>query len=156
MNIIQDSINSQAPFLTEHQIDFDKLNNITLNQKLDSIFNNLIYNNLDIRLIPNIYDSKNLLILFDYFFNKLNDIVTEPNISEKRNDIFKYLSDILINNLQNISDKKDQEKISQFFYNLNFFEIFLGTLNNKDISVFKEKFSLFIKVSLNFFKWFFE
>jgi hypothetical protein len=62
------------------------------------------------------------------------------------------LSDILINNLQNISDKKDQEKISQFFYNLNFFEIFLGTLNNKDISVFKEKFSLFIKVSLNFFK----
>ena len=92
MNIIQDSINSQAPFLTEHQIDFDKLNNITLNQKLDSIFNNLIYNNLDIRLIPNIYDSKNLLILFDYFFNKLNDIVTEPNISEKRNDIFKYLS----------------------------------------------------------------
>ena len=124
MNIIQDSINSQAPFLTEHQIDFDKLNNIT----------------------------KNLLILFDYFFNKLNDIVTEPNISEKRNDIFKYLSDILINNLQNISDKKDQEKISQFFYNLNFFEIFLGTLNNKDISVFKEKFSLFIKVSLNFFK----
>ena len=150
MNIIQDSINSQAPFLTEHQIDFDKLNNITLNQKLDSIFNNLIYNNLDIRLIPNIYDSKNLLILFDYFFNKLNDIVTEPNISEKRNDIFKYLSDILINNLQNISDKKDQEKISQFFYNLNFFEIFLGTLNNKDISVFKEKFSLFIKVSLNF------
>ena len=152
MNIIQDSINSQVPFLTEHQIDFDKLNNITLNQKLDSIFNNLIYNNLDIRLIPNIYDSKNLLILFDYFFNKLNDIVTEPNISEKRNDIFKYLSDILINNLQNISDKKDQEKISQFFYNLNFFEIFLGTLNNKDISVFKEKFSLFIKVSLNFFK----
>lgn len=152
MNIIQDSINSQAPFLTEHQIDFDKLNNITLNQKLDSIFNNLIYNNLDIRLIPNIYDSKNLLILFDYFFNKLNDIVTEPNISEKRNDIFKYLSDILINNLQHISDKKDQEKISQFFYNLNFFEIFLGTLNNKDISVFKEKFSLFIKVSLNFFK----
>ena len=152
MNIIQDSINSQAPFLTEHQIDFDKLNNITLNQKLDSIFNNLIYNNLDIRLIPNIYDSKNLLILFDYFFNKLNDIVTEPNISEKRNDIFKYLSDILINNLQNINDKKDQEKISQFFYNLNFFEIFLGTLNNKDISVFKEKFSLFIKVSLNFFK----
>ena len=152
MNIIQDSINSQAPFLTEHQIDFDKLNNITLNQKLDSIFNNLIYNNLDIILIPNIYDSKNLLILFDYFFNKLNDIVTEPNISEKRNDIFKYLSDILINNLQNISDKKDQEKISQFFYNLNFFEIFLGTLNNKDISVFKEKFSLFIKVSLNFFK----
>jgi hypothetical protein len=152
MNIIQDSINSQAPFLTDHQIDFDKLNNITLNQKLDSIFNNLIYNNLDIRLIPNIYDSKNLLILFDYFFNKLNDIVTEPNISEKRNDIFKYLSDILINNLQNISDKKDQEKISQFFYNLNFFEIFLGTLNNKDISVFKEKFSLFIKVSLNFFK----
>ena len=152
MNIIQDSINSQAPFLTEHQIDFDKLNNITLNQKLDSIFNNLIYNNLDIRLIPNIYDSKNLLILFDYFFNKLNDIVTEPNISEKRNDIFKYLSDILINNLQNISNKKDQEKISQFFYNLNFFEIFLGTLNNKDISVFKEKFSLFIKVSLNFFK----
>lgn len=152
MNIIQDSINSQAPFLTEHQIDFDKLNNITLNQKLDSIFNNLIYNNLDIRLIPNIYDSKNLLILFDYFFNKLNDIATEPNISEKRNDIFKYLSDILINNLQNISDKKDQEKISQFFYNLNFFEIFLGTLNNKDISVFKEKFSLFIKVSLNFFK----
>ena len=152
MNIIQDSINSQAPFLTEHQIDFDKLNNITLNQKLDSIFNNLIYNNLDIRLIPNIYDSKNLSILFDYFFNKLNDIVTEPNISEKRNDIFKYLSDILINNLQNISDKKDQEKISQFFYNLNFFEIFLDTLNNKDISVFKEKFSLFIKVSLNFFK----
>ena len=150
MNIIQDSINSQAPFLTEHQIDFDKLNNITLNQKLDSIFNNLIYNNLDIRLIPNIYDSKNLLILFDYFFNKLNDIVTEPNISEKRNDIFKYLSDILINNLQNISDKKDQEKISQFFYNLNFFEIFLDTLNNKDISVFKEKFPLFIKVSLFF------
>ena len=152
MDIDQDTINFQSPFLTDAQINFDRLDNITLNQKLDSIFNNLIYNNLDIRLIPNIYDSKNLLILFDYFFNKLNDIITEPNISDKRNDIFKYLSDILINNLQNISDKKDQEKISQFFYNLNFFEIFLGTLNNKDISVFKEKFSLFIKVSLNFFK----
>ena len=152
MNIIQDSINSQAPFLTEHQIDFDKLNNITLNQKLDSIFNNLIYNNLDIRLIPNIYDSKNLLILFDYFFNRFNDITTIPIIFEKRNDIFKYLSEILINNLQNLKEKKEQENFSKFFYNLNFFEIFLGTLNNKDISVFKEKFSLFIKVSLNFFK----
>ena len=70
-----------------------------------------------------------------------------PNIIEKRNDIFKYLSETLINNLIILLEKKDQEKISQFFYNLNFFEILITSLNNQDISLFKEKFVLFLKVS---------
>ena len=151
MNIIQDSINSQAPFLTEHQIDFDKLNNITLNQKLDSIFNNLIYNNPDIKLTPKNFEPKNLFILFDYFFNRFNDITTIPIIFEKRNDIFKYLSEILINNLQNLKEKKEQENFSKFFYNLNFFQTILDSLKNKDFSSFKEKFPLFIKVRINLF-----
>ena len=81
----------------------------------------------------------------------MNDISTIPNILEKRNDIFIYLSEILINNLEKIREKKDQEKISQFFYNINFFNIFLETLNKKDFSSFKETFVLFIQVSLILF-----
>ncbi len=147
----EEQINSQAAFLTDNQISFENLDNITLNQKLDSIFNNLIYNNPDIKLTPKNFEPKNLFILFDYFFNRFNDITTIPIIFEKRNDIFKYLSEILINNLQNLKEKKEQENFSKFFYNLNFFQTILDSLKNKDFSSFKEKFPLFIKVRINLF-----
>jgi len=156
MDIVQDTLNFQsAPFLTDAQINFDTLDNITLNQKLESIFYNLIYNNTDIKLIPKINNTKNLLILFEFFFNKLNDIATIANVIEKKNDIFKYLSETLIKNLENITEKNDQEKIAQYFYNLNFFEIMIQTLNDQDISLFKEKFALFINVSINLYLFFF-
>ena len=156
MDIVQDTLNFQsAPFLTDAQINFDTLDNITLNQKLESIFYNLIYNNTDIKLIPKINNTKNLLILFEFFFNKLNDIATIANVIEKKNDIFKYLSETLIKNLENITEKNDQEKIAQYFYNLNFFEIMIQTLNEQDISLFKEKFALFINVSINLYLFFF-
>ena len=64
MDIVQDTLNLQSPFLTDAQINFDTLDNIALNQKLESIFYNLIYNNTDIKLIPKITSTKNLLILF--------------------------------------------------------------------------------------------
>ena len=147
MDIISNTNNSQTANLTEHQINFDTLDNITLNQKLETIFNNLIYNNnQDFKLTPKIFDTKNISILFEYFFNRLNDITTVPFISEKKN-IFQFLSEILINNLQNIYEEKEQEKISKFFYNLNFFQIFSQTLKKLDFPLFKEKFTLFIKVS---------
>ena len=155
MDIVQDTLNLQSPFLTDAQINFDTLDNIALNQKLESIFYNLIYNNTDIKLIPKITSTKNLLILFQFFFNSLNDIATITNVIEKKNDIFKYLSEILLKNLENITEKNDQEKIAQYFYNLNFFEIMIQTLNEQDISLFKEKFTLFINVSLNLFLFFF-
>ena len=155
MDIVQDTLNLQSPFLTDAQINFDTLDNIALNQKLESIFYNLIYNNTDIKLIPKITSTKNLLILFQFFFNRLNDIATITNVIEKKNDIFKYLSEILLKNLENITEKNDQEKIAQYFYNLNFFEIMTQTLNEQDISLFKEKFTLFINVSLNLFLFFF-
>ena len=155
MDIVQDTLNFQSPFLTDAQINFDTLDNIALNQKLESIFYNLIYNNTDIKLIPKITSTKNLLILFQFFFNRLNDIATITNVIEKKNDIFKYLSEILLKNLENITEKNDQEKIAQYFYNLNFFEIMIQTLNEQDISLFKEKFTLFINVSLNLFLFFF-
>ena len=155
MDIVQDTLNLQSPFLTDAQINFDTLDNIALNQKLESIFYNLIYNNTDIKLIPKITSTKNLLILFQFFFNRLNDIATITNVIGKKNDIFKYLSEILLKNLENITEKNDQEKIAQYFYNLNFFEIMIQTLNEQDISLFKEKFTLFINVSLNLFLFFF-
>lgn len=155
MDIDQDTINFQSPFLTDAQINFDRLDNITLNQKLDSIFN-LIYNNTDIKLIPKINNTKNLLILFEFFFNKLNNIEAISNASEEKNDIFKYLSEILIKNLEILNEKNDQEKIAHFFYNINFFEILIQTLNEEDISLFKDKFSLFINVSIILFLFFFE
>ena len=155
MDIDQDTINFQSPFLTDAQINFDRLDNITLNQKLDSIFN-LIYNNTDIKLIPKINNTKNLLIFFEFFFNKLNNIEAISNASEKKNDIFKYLSEILIKNLEILKEKNDQEKIAHFFYNINFFEILIQTLNEEDISLFKDKFSLFINVSIILFLFFFE
>ena len=152
MDIISNPNNSQAANLTEHQINFDTLDNITLNQKLETIFNNLIYNNnQDFKLTPKIFDTKNISILFEYFFNRLNDITTVPFISEKKNNIFQFLSEILINNLKKIYEEKEQEKISKFFYNLNFFQIFSQTLKKLDISLFKEKFTIFIKVSLIYF-----
>ena len=155
MDIDQDTINFQSPFLTDAQINFDTLDNITLNQKLDSIFN-LIYNKTDIKLIPKINKTKNLLILFEFFFNKLNNIEAISNASEKKNDIFKYLSEILIKNLEILNEKNDKEKIAHFFYNINFFEILIQTLNEEDISLFKDKFSLFINVSIILFLFFFE
>ena len=154
MDIDQDTINFQSPFLTDAQINFDRLDNITLNQKLDSIFN-LIYNNTDIKLIPKINNTKNLLIFFEFFFNKLNNIEAISNASEKKNDIFKYLSEILVKNLEILNEKNDQEKIAHFFYNINFFEILIQTLNEEDISLFKDKFSLFINVSIILFLFFF-
>ena len=148
MDIISNPNNSQTANLTEHQINCDTLDNITLNQKLETIFNNLIYNNnQDFKLTPKIFDTKNISILFEYFFNRLNDITTVPLISEKKNNIFQFLSEILINNLQKIYEEKEQEKISKFFYNLNFFQIFSQTLKKLDFPLFKEKFTLFIKVS---------
>lgn len=155
MDIDQDTINFQSPFLTDAQINFDRLDNITLNQKLDSIFN-LIYNNTDIKLIPKINNTKNLLIFFEFFFNKLNNIEAISNASEKKNDIFKYLSEILIKNMEILNEKNDQEKIAHFLYNINFFEILIQTLNEEDISLFKDKFSLFINVSIILFLFFFE
>ena len=155
MDIDQDTINFQSPFLTDAQINFDRLDNITLNQKLDSIFN-LIYNKTDIKLIPKINNTKNLLIFFEFFFNKLNNIEAISNASEKKNDIFKYLSEILIKNLEILKEKNDQEKIAHFFYTINFFEILIQTLNEEDISLFKDKFSLFINVSIILFLFFFE
>ena len=154
MDIDQNTINFQSPFLTDAQINFDRLDNITLNQKLDSIFN-LIYNNTDIKLIPKINNTKNLLIFFEFFFNKLNNIEAISNASEKKNDIFKYLSEILIKNLEILNEKNDQEKIAHFFYNINFFEILIQTLNEEDISLFKDKFFLFINVSIILFLFFF-
>ena len=154
MDIDQDTINFQSPFLTDAQINFDRLDNITLNQKLDSIFN-LIYNNTDIKLIPKINNTKNLLIFFEFFFNKLDNIEAISNASEKKNDIFKYLSEILIKNLEILNEKNDQEKIAHFFYNINFFEILIQTLNEEDISLFKDKFFLFINVSIILFLFFF-
>ena len=154
MDIDQDTINFQSPFLTDAQINFDRLDNITLNQKLDSIFN-LIYNNTDIKLIQKINNTKNLLIFFEFFFNKLDNIEAISNASEKKNDIFKYLSEILIKNLEILNEKNDQEKIAHFFYNINFFEILIQTLNEEDISLFKDKFSLFINVSIILFLFFF-
>ena len=153
MDLVQSSNittkNSLPELLSESQKNLDNTN---LNEKLESIFN-LIINNNDKNLdtIPKNFGAENLLITFNYFFNKLNDISTIPNILEKRNDIFIYLSEILINNLEKIREKKDQEKISQFFYNINFFNIFLETLNKKDFSSFKETFVLFIQVSLILF-----
>ena len=148
-NII--SKNSLPELLSESQKNLDNTN---LNEKLESIFNLIINNNnqnLDTIPIPKDFATENLLNTFNFFFNKLNDISTIPNILEKRNDIFIYLSEILINNLEKIREKKDQEKISQFFYNINFFNIFLETLNKKDFSSFKETFVLFIQVSLILF-----
>ena len=148
MDIISNTTNSQAAILTEQKINFDTLDNITLNQKLETIFNNLIYNNnQDFKLTPKIFATKNISILFEYFFNRLNDITTVPFISEKKNNIFQFLSEILINNLQKIYEEKEQEKISKFLYNLNFFQIFSQTLKKLDFPLFKEKFTLFIKVS---------
>ena len=154
MDIVQDTLNLQSPFLTDAQINFDRLDNITLNQKLDSIFN-LMYNNTDIKLIPKINNTKNLLIFFEFFFNKLNNMEAISNASEKKNDIFKYLSEILIKNLEILNEKNDQEKIAHFFYNINFFEILIQTLNEEDISLFKDKFSLFINVSIILYLFFF-
>ena len=155
MDIVQDTLNFQSPFLTDAQINFDTSDNTSLNQKLESIFYNIIYNNADIKLIPKINNTKNLFIIFQFFFNRLTGITTIPQVIAKKNDIFKYLSEILLKNLENITEKNEQEKIAQYFYNLNFFEIMIQTLNEQDISLFKEKFTLFINVSLNLFLFFF-
>ena len=65
MSIIQGTTNINI--LTEHQTNFDSLDNITLNQKLELIFNNIINNTEDIKLIPKINDSKNLLFFLNFF-----------------------------------------------------------------------------------------
>ena len=148
MSILQDIPNINI--FPEPQINFDSLDNISLTQKLDSIFINIINTTEDIKLIPKLNDSKKLLIFFEFFFNRLNEIITIPNILEKRNVIFKYLSETLINNLIILLEKKDQEKISHFFYNLNFFEILITSLNNQDISLFKENIVLFLEVSISY------
>ena len=155
MDIVTDTLNFQSPFLTDAQINFDTLDNTALNQKLESIFYNIIYNNADIKLIPKINNTKNLFIIFQFFFNRLTGMTAIPQVIAKKNDIFKYLSEILLKNLENITEKNDQEKIAQYFYNLNFFEIMIQTLNEQDISLFKDKFTLFINVSLNLFLFFF-
>ena len=83
MDIVQDTLNLQSPFLTDAQINFDTLDNIALNQKLESIFYNLIYNNTDIKLIP----KKDYIIVVVYNIT--------PNVTEKHlKEIFSNYGEI--------------------------------------------------------------
>ena len=140
---------SEIPHLIEQDLYKESNNIIDLNKKFEDIFLNLLNNN-QIN-ISKIIESNNFLIFFEYIFIRMNDIVTNEDILEKKIDIFKFLSEELINNLEKINDKKQQDKLAVYFYNLNFFEIFLEILKNKEMNIFKDKFGCFIKVSLVYF-----
>ena len=142
-------VNSQIPSLIEQDINKQLSDNIDLNKKFEDIFLNLLNNN-QINL-SKIIESNNFLIFFEYIFNRMNDIFTNEDIPSKKNDIFKFLSVELINNLEKIKEKKEQQKFDKYFYNLNFFEIFLEILKNKETNEFKLKLRSFLQVSLVYF-----
>ena len=130
-------VNSQIPSLIEQDINKQLSDNIDLNKKFEDIFLNLLNNN-QINLSKMI-ESNNFLIFFEYIFNFLYQ------------NIFIFLSVELINNLEKIKEKKEQQKFDKYFYNLNFFEIFLEILKNKETNEFKLKFRSFLQVSLVYF-----
>ena len=133
--------------LKEESINSDIKEIITADKNFESIYLNLL-NSKEIKL-PMINGVSDFLIFFDFIFNKINaDKAPKEGISNK-NEIMDFLIEELLKNIEEIKEKKYQERFGQYFYNINFFNTFLDKLiKNQDISIFKEKFLIVSPVSI--------
>ena len=120
---------------------------IITDTKLESIYFNLL-NNTKITL-PKINGFQNFMAFFNYIFTKLNTGEESPDKTGRKNELLKVLIEELTHYSKELGDSTNQAKIEQYFYDKNFFGVFLEILNKKeDISSFKEIFLLFSKVSI--------
>ena len=123
---------------------------IITDTKLESIYFNLL-NNTKITL-PKINGFQNFMAFFNYIFTKLNTGEESPDKTGRKNELLKVLIEQLTHYSKELGDSTNQAKIEQYFYDKNFFGVFLEILNKKeDISSFKEIFLLFSKVSILYY-----
>jgi hypothetical protein len=134
--------------LKEESINSDIKEIITANKNFEAIYLNLL-NSKEIK-IPKINGVYNFLIFFDFIFNKISSDNGPKEELSNKNKIMDLLIEELLNNIEEIKEKKYQEQLGKYFYDINFFNSFLDKLIKKqDISTFKEKFLIVSTVSIN-------
>ena len=86
---------------------------------------------------------------FDFVFNKINMEKTPNEELPNKSKISNILIEELLNNIEEIKEKNYQEKLGQYFSDLDFFKSFLDKLVKiQEISSFKQKFLIISPVSL--------
>lgn len=142
-----ESKNINVIYLLKQTNNPENKEDIITNEKLESIYLDIINNNQI--TIPKINGFQNFMVFFDYIFNKLNIDKESPDKLSKKNEILKSLIEKFINYTNELNDKSNQAKIERYFLDKNFCGLFFEILNKKeDISSFKEFFLLFSKVSI--------
>ena len=134
-SLIEESINSDIKEIT------------TTNKNFEAIYFNLL-NSPEIK-IPKINGVLNFLNFFDFVFNKINMEKTPNEELPNKSKISNILIEELLNNIEEIKEKNYQEKLGQYFSDLDFFKSFLDKLVKiQEISSFKQKFLIISPVSL--------
>jgi len=135
ISLIEEQINSEIKEIT------------TIDKNLETIYLNLL-NGTEI-ILPKFNGAPNFFLFFDFFFNRINADKAYIENYVKTNEIMNVLIEELLNNLEKKNEKIYQEKLGQYFYDINFFSIFLDKLIKKqDIPLFKEKFLIVSNVSI--------
>ena len=145
MDKSQDSKNLNDINLLKQQNNLNNSEDILTDTKMETIYFNLL-NSTEI-IFPKINGFQNFVIFFGYIFNKIK---ASQNISEipRKNAILNLLIEELINKVCESETIMDKEKIVQYFYDKNIFEIFLEKMKKNEISLFKKIFSKFSEVSI--------
>lgn len=134
-SLIEESINSDIKEITN------------TNKNFEAIYFNLL-NSPEIK-IPKINGVLNFLNFFDFVFNKINMEKTPNEELPNKSKISNILIEELLNNIEEIKEKNYQEKLGQYFSDLDFFKSFLDKLVKiQEISSFKQKFLIISPVSL--------
>ena len=130
----------------DEPVNLETKDGIPPNRKLHVLYFNLVWK-VEFKL-PKIDGIKSLIILLEYFYNKVNGISKiSPNLIARKIEIYyiliKQLLKIKIDNLE----KTFLKSLEQYFFDKEFFTCFLMVLNNLNNTKFFEKFSSYSKVS---------
>lgn len=149
MNKTKDNIFKQIYDISQldEPVNLETKDGIIPNRKLQILYYNLIWG-VELKL-PQIDGIKSLLILLNYIYNKIYDIrKISPNMLSRKNEIYYLIIEQLFKLTIDKKDKDFLKTLEQYFYDKEFFSSFLLILNKKNNAVFKEKFSLYSKVSI--------
>ena len=131
----------------DEPINLETIDGIPPTKKLQTIYYNLMWDS-ELKL-PKIDGIKSLLILLDYFYNKLFYVRKMPvHFLSRKNEILNLIIEQLLSyNIDN-EDNIIKNILPQYFYEQNFFDCFLKIINKRKNSFFEEKFRSYSKVSI--------
>ena len=131
----------------DEPVNLETKDGIPPNRKLHVLYFNLLWK-VEFKL-PKIDGIKSLIILLEYFYNKVNGISKiSPNLIARKIEIYYILIKQLLNiEIDNI-DKSSLKTLGHYFFDKDFFSCFLLTLNKLNNKNFFKKFTSFSKVSI--------